>query len=68
MQKTLLKVMRLLMLALKDRKMLVVKLLLDHSDSKNIDFIAKNKDGYIGIMFACEDGDQDVVKLLLKIV
>ena len=43
----------------------IVKLLLDHSDIKNIDLNAGNKSGWTGFMLACTSGHKDVVQLLL---
>ena len=43
----------------------VVKLLLDHSGSGDINFNAKNSVGSTGFMLACKKGCKDVVQLLL---
>ena len=44
----------------------LVQLFLDHSSSKNIDLNVQDNDGMTAIMEACQNGDIDVVKLLLS--
>ena len=42
----------------------VVRLLVEHSSSKNIDLNARTEFEETGIMYACEVGHQDVVQFL----
>ena len=46
----------------------VVKILLDHSGSKNIDLHVKDNDGKTALILANEYGKTDVVKLLGKYI
>ena len=43
----------------------IVKLLLSHAESKDIDLNAKSEFGYTGLMFACWDGHERTVKAIL---
>ena len=44
---------------------IVVKSLLDHPSSQNMDINAQDKYGETGFIYACENGHKEVVKLLL---
>ena len=46
----------------------VVKLVLNQSDSKNIDWNVRDMNGGTSFMFACKLGHKDVVKLENKLV
>ena len=54
------------MLACRNGRKDVVKLLLEYSDSKSIDINAKTKAGYTAFMEACLQGRCGVVKILLE--